>query len=676
MSKAGFRDDINGLRALAILVVMAFHFKLPGVGGGFAGVDVFFAVSGFLMTEIIQNRFDAGLFSLGSFYMARVRRIVPALLVLCALLVLFGLFGLDPIALEGLAGEAATALLFVSNFLLAAKSGGYFAAAPESHWLLHTWSLSVEWQFYLFYPLLFVILKAIRLPARYTPAVIAGIALLSLVLAQVLTIKVDSPIKWYFFMLPNRAWEMLAGGLVALGCRRWQPTGLLGVVLHYLGLGIIAASSVFVTEELPWPSVFSVPVVAGACLVLVAGRTHEAWARFLPVRLLGKWSYSIYLWHWPLLAAVTTFGLAMTPALGISLFALSVAVGFVSFELVEKRLTRLLFKNHWPAKLLPSLAVVLAACGATLATHGLEMQRTPDATRLAALREARAAMGDWDFRSGCTGGLRRIHGLEYCQIGNPKVHDVLVIGDSHAQQLIPRYAGLMAKAPGHGVLFITKGGCMPMRGVSRGGGYEACGKAMSEAYDVAMTGAYSRVVIVALWNGYLRGPKEGASSKDICFETADGCAFFKNNTAYYAHLRTVLQGFSRDIDSLRQKGVRVTVTDVIPAGDNADPRRLYTRIFFGGALLPDDLHRHAFDHDTSGQRQPIIAAARAGGADIVTPADRVCANDICPTHDGNRLLYHDGAHIRGTAAKDVRYGYLDSTILPGLESMPHPIAAR
>lgn len=208
-----FRKDINGLRAYAVMAVLLYHFDVAGITGGYAGVDVFFVISGFLMTAIILPKVEAGRFSLPGFYLARVRRILPAVAVLCVAVLAFGWFWLVPYLYESLGKNAGASLLFISNFTYN-RAGGYFAAPAHDNWLLHTWSLSVEWQFYLLYPLLLMLLA--RLPRSSRGLV--GAALLFILLASwaFAVYLTNAKPTSAFFMLPARAWELLAGSLVFL----------------------------------------------------------------------------------------------------------------------------------------------------------------------------------------------------------------------------------------------------------------------------------------------------------------------------------------------------------------------------------------------------------------------------------------------------------------------------
>ncbi|EEW7014461.1 acyltransferase family protein [Escherichia coli] len=298
-----FRYDINGLRAWAVVAVVLYHFGVPGFAGGFVGVDVFFVISGFLMTGIIITGLERGNFSLWGFYLARARRIIPALLVLCVSLLILGWFWLPNADYRMLASHVGTAVVFISNVKFW-REAGYFDAASHEKWLLHTWSLSVEWQFYILLPLCCLLVwhwfgkRGVKLAL-----VVAGL------LSLALSIYVSE--RWpgaAFYLLPTRAWEMLAGGLVWWGTRT-QPMPRQWAALAELGgfVLIILAITTF-DRGMLWPGYLALVPVVGAMLVLSANR-QRSWltANFFASRL-GASSYSIYLWHWPLVVLLTYIG--------------------------------------------------------------------------------------------------------------------------------------------------------------------------------------------------------------------------------------------------------------------------------------------------------------------------------------------------------------------------------
>ena len=243
---ADFRADVNGLRALAVSAVLLFHFNVPGFAGGFAGVDVFFVISGYLMTSIISRRLDDGNFSMGGFYRDRLLRIAPALVVLCGAMLAFGWFYLHWYEYRKLARHILASLGFVSNIVYFNESG-YFDHSPFKRWLLHTWSLSVEFQFYVLYPVLCSLIVRWFGWRRVLP-IVAVIAALAFALSVYASPRYPSGA---FYLLPTRAWELLAGALAF-----FLPAPVSAVrarVLGYTGMLLIVASVMLISERTVWP---------------------------------------------------------------------------------------------------------------------------------------------------------------------------------------------------------------------------------------------------------------------------------------------------------------------------------------------------------------------------------------------------------------------------------------
>lgn len=325
-----FRHDINGLRAWAVVAVVLYHFGVPGFAGGFVGVDVFFVISGFLMTGIIIAGLERGSFSLWGFYLARARRIIPALLVLCASLLVLGWFWLPNADYKMLAAHVGTAVAFISN-LKFWREAGYFDAASHEKWLLHTWSLSVEWQFYILLPLGCLLLWH-WFGKRGVKLALVAAGLLSLALS------VYASVRWpgaAFYLLPTRAWEMLAGGLVWWVTRAQPLPQQWTRLAEGLGFALIVLAIVFFDAAMQWPGYLALVPVVGAMLVLAANRSNS-WLTANPLaRHLGTSSYSIYLWHWPLVVLLTYVG-ETTNSLWVVLGILgSLVLGELSLRGVE-----------------------------------------------------------------------------------------------------------------------------------------------------------------------------------------------------------------------------------------------------------------------------------------------------------------------------------------------------
>jgi len=363
-----FRHDINGLRAIAVIAVVLFHFNSTWLPGGFAGVDVFFVISGFLMTGIIFKGLENTNFSILKFYIARANRIIPALAVLCFVLLALGLLLLTPIDYSDLGKHVASSLAFISNFTYW-KEIDYFDAGAHEKWLLHTWSLSVEWQFYIIYPMVLVALKKLvsldNLKRLIVVGTIIGFAF-----------NVYATLKWpssSYYLLTTRAWEMMIGGVAYL--YPWNTTEIRKKIIETVGVLLILISYAFISSSDPWPGYLSAFPVLGAALIILSNRKDSIITNNFIFQSIGRWSYSIYLWHWPIVVFIYNFTPNDNKLIGISL---SIILGFLSYKTIEKKNLfpeKIDFIKMWPAFI--SLATFIFSFF-ILYTNGLESRVTPD----------------------------------------------------------------------------------------------------------------------------------------------------------------------------------------------------------------------------------------------------------------------------------------------------------
>jgi peptidoglycan/LPS O-acetylase OafA/YrhL len=335
----GFRPDIEGLRALAVSAVVVYHARLLGVHGGFIGVDVFFVVSGFLITRLIVGELEGtGRLSLRTFWARRARRLLAASALVVATTALASHLVLPPLTQRSVVTDVVAAATFSSNFVFAGRLGSYFGAqlaqsTPSP--LLHFWSLAVEEQFYLFWPPLLVLLT--RRPRQYRRLVLATVVLvggLGFVLAAWMTPRAPS---WAFFLLPTRMGELLAGALLAIvgsQVRRIPDVGR--AALAWIGLAVVVAACFRFEETMPWPGTAVLVPVLGTMAVIVGGSvTRLAWSPGRPLstsvlQWIGRHSYALYLWHWPVLVLadarwgpLTWFQRLVAVAVALGLSALS-----------------------------------------------------------------------------------------------------------------------------------------------------------------------------------------------------------------------------------------------------------------------------------------------------------------------------------------------------------------
>lgn len=427
----GFRPDINGLRAWAVMAVILYHFNVPGFSGGFVGVDVFFVISGFLMTSIVVKGLETGAFSVLSFYAARVRRIVPALLVLCVVLLAVGYFVLSPLDYKQLATHAISALGFFSNIKFWSEAG-YFDVASHEKWLLHTWSLSVEWQFYLLLPLLLAAVWRLWPGRRAQLIFVLFGGAISFCASVLMTTQSSSSA---FYLLPARAWEMLAGGAVFLLARRFRFGLPAKMVVEAIGFVMIIVAILLFEWSTPWPGWRAALPVIGAMMVLAAQRGRSRLTGHHIAQWLGDRSYSLYLWHWPMVVALAFVDQpknTMAIAAGILLTFL---LGHLSCRWVELPVRRYLGSlpplRFW-IRVSAVFGTALIAALAIRLSNGIEGRLLPEVERVA------AASGSVNTRREACHASRGIESPS-CVWGGDTWR-VIALGDSHVSATVTAIA--------------------------------------------------------------------------------------------------------------------------------------------------------------------------------------------------------------------------------------------
>ncbi|MDQ3825461.1 MAG: acyltransferase family protein, partial [Actinomycetota bacterium] len=355
----GFRPDVEGLRGVAVLAVVLYHAAFPGLTGGFVGVDVFFVISGFLITGLLwQELMTTGTVRLARFYGARVRRLLPAAITVLVVVVVASAWWLPSLRARSVLVDALASAVYAGNYRFALRGTDYLAADGPASPLQHFWSLGVEEQFYLLWPALLIVTVWIARPAHgllcrggahrrmlpgpsVTPVTLAviGVALVS-VLASLHWTYTAGP--WAFFSLPSRAWELAIGGLIALSvplCRQLPST--LAALAGWTGLALILLACVRLGSSTPYPGVAALLPVLGTALVIAGGcaQPHEGVGLALsqrPLRQLGRYSYSWYLWHWPVLVlAPVVTGHALSLEARAAAVALSAGLAVLTTHAVE-----------------------------------------------------------------------------------------------------------------------------------------------------------------------------------------------------------------------------------------------------------------------------------------------------------------------------------------------------
>lgn len=325
-----FRYDINTLRAIAVLGVLLFHFKVPYADGGFAGVDIFFVISGYLMSRKVLNGMSKNTFSILDFYKRRALRIIPALLVLVAIVAFVTFFIYLPTDYRDLSKNALSSLVFLSNIVYSKVD--YFALSSDNNIFLHTWSLSVEWQFYLILPVVLVLMNRYFRNDRNKFLLLFVFASISSFAYSVYLSNQNPSISFYF--LHTRAWEMLLGGIAFL-CEDKIKVKFKSTIA-IIGYIILISSIVLLREDMRWPGVYTLIPTFATFVIILCNQNSFLILELRLVQFIGRTSYSIYLWHWPLYVFAGYFALYSVEYAQLIFLLVSIALGYASYNLIEK----------------------------------------------------------------------------------------------------------------------------------------------------------------------------------------------------------------------------------------------------------------------------------------------------------------------------------------------------
>ncbi len=625
-----YRPDIDGLRAIAAGIVVLYHAFPTLFPGGFVGVDVFFVISGYLITGILLRDIRAGGLRIATFYRRRVRRIFPALTVVLVACLAFGEFALYQDEYEQLGKHALAAATFVSNVVFW-REAGYFDTAAELKPLLHLWSLGVEEQFYIVWPLLLAVL------IRWRISVVHGAIAVTLASFAVGLMLVSSHQVAAFFLPFGRAWELTLGGLLACAAatpnvqERMNAYPRLQRAAGWAGLALIAAAVAVLDGRSRFPGAWALLPVLGACCIIWASERSGANRVILasrPFVFVGLISYPLYLWHWPLLSFLRILEDDTQPA-RVGAVAASLLLAWLTYRYVELPVRRGLGPVFLPRRTVPALCTALAACGAV----GLAANRdflVPISAGHAHVTAAVEAAHDWSYQ-----GDRVIAGRE--------PGSVLFFGDSHMQQYFPRIESLAKRGViGKSVVFKTEGGCVPLPGIERSS--QPCLAFVEEGFRLAARA--DTVVIAASW--------AGLPEKTDYYWAKDGRPF----DARSGDLDAALKGFGERLAALKRAGKRVIVVTSSPRGPEFDPKHMVLRDRLQFEWRPARVERASLVEVTRAVDERLRAAVLAAGAEIVDPLEYLCAATCANVVDG-KPVFMDTSHIRASYVKD-RVTYLDA----------------
>ena len=498
------RADIDGLRAIAVVPVVLFHAGVSQVSGGFVGVDIFFVISGYLITSLILGEMAEGRFSLLSFYERRIRRIFPALFLVLAVSSVLALRLFMPPDLVAFGRSLVATALFVSNMHFYADTG-YFDAALDTKPLLHTWSLAIEEQFYIVFPLL--LLLAVRWGGRRWIGVVLALFALSLA-ASIRITPVDPDAA--FYLAPTRAWELLLGALLASGIVPSVRFPVLREALAVVGLALIGYAVFHFSSATPFPGSSALIPCLGAALLIYAGQGERIsmvskalglW----PLAFVGLISYSLYLWHWPLLVFAHYYNIReLSGAQTASIVIVSFVLAVLSWAYVEQPFRRKpirISREMLFAGAATAIAVFVVSGTLDVRTKGFPGRLPPEA--LAIGRSAKASETEKALQRSCA-----LAGPDHpCVAGAQVTPSYALWGDSHAIAMVAALAE-MAERHGKSIKAFVAHGCPPVFGVHRDGQFAGCYarnaevlRALEESREI------KSVILISRYAQYVDGKK-------------------------------------------------------------------------------------------------------------------------------------------------------------------------
>lgn len=638
MSQISYRPEIDGLRALAILSVALFHAEL-GFEGGYAGVDIFFVISGFLITSILYKDAAAGQLNLVQFWERRIRRILPALTAVLVFCTLFGAIVYFPANLIDFGKQLRAQSVFGSNILFYLQSG-YFDSSSELKTLLHTWSLAIEEQFYFGFPILFYALYKFR--KEWLIPVVSVLAIGSLgVSVYWLQKDLNSAA---FYLLPSRAWELMVGSLLALYRPSRPLPGKFAEIISAAGFAAIVYTVISFDNKTPFPGFAALlPTLGAAAIIFSCTNYQTKVAKFLSLRpmvFVGLVSYSWYLWHWPVISFFRYLpGLKFNGLTGAICLLISFGLAVLSWRYIERPFRGKDSVMGRKALFGCALAILLtcAVIGHVFVVkEGLPNRMSETATRLA------SGMFDNNPYEECVDDVEgRIKSNTLCQTkpeaGAPKF---LAWGDSFTNSMVPGFYHL-AEEEGVNGSIATYSACPPILGLKqrKDGRSFTCADFNDGVLSLIKKNDIKKVFLIGNWYGWMREERKTYFDDESLFE-----AYKDQYTSKAA------AGLRHTVKTLRDMGVEPIVV-VAQAYAMEDPARylaleemydIEPRTIF----IPRDENR---EH-TAPVIEPLIKDLRADGVEIIDFRDMLCDETQCRVQHDGYSLYADRSHLSSKGA--------------------------
>lgn len=627
-----FRSDINTLRALAVAVVVLYHFDIGGFSGGFVGVDIFFVISGFLLTGIVTRQLESGKFSIFDFYSSRIIRIIPALVVLCGSLLVLGWALLAPDDYSTLAIHVRDTLLFVSNNTYR-KESGYFDADSHEKWLLHTWSLSVEWQFYLLLPVILSVVWKIR--SRRTFLFFCIVTLATVSFYSCIGKVNDAPTK-AFYILKYRCWEMLIGGALFFLVDWFRLPEWISKICFYAGLLLLFLSITVINSGTIWPGWYTIPPVLAACLLILSNTNNYFFCNFYPAQWAGSRSYSIYLWHWPVVVLLAYYQKLNNGLWLASGLMLSLLLGEISFRYVEKPLNKKFGSNRYiyPVTIVGLAAGICAISYYLIYAKGMPSRVAAEVASISAEKNNRAKSGH-----SCIYDADKEKGPLSCVYGEGQAA-AIVLGDSHASAIVTAVHAAMRNSSAS-VYLWSRAACPVIKGVTAKIDQDCDGFVSWVEKSLDAIPADVPIVIIERWSIYAFGANEGVVGDGkikppVFFDQPYDLPSPEFLTQFSDKSISTICRIANDRKVYLVKPVpemRINVPQVLARWKMTGVDK---RIFIS---MEEYNIRHQFILDMMGE------ARKRCSVEILDPLPYLCERDMCFGDKNGKPIYFDDDHL-------------------------------
>lgn len=629
-----YRPDIDGLRAIAVLSVVLFHSGLGLLSGGFVGVDIFFVISGFLITSIIIDDLNKNKFSIKHFYERRIRRIFPALYVVCVVSLVFSYFIFLPDELEAFGKSLVATLLFFSNILFWSETG-YFDASADLKPLLHTWSLAVEEQFYIFFPILLIVVSKF-FKSRYAPLLII-VGALSFILS---VWGAEHKPSATFYWAPTRAWELIIGAILALRVipsikRRWQSE-LLGVI----GFLLIAYAVFFFDYDTEFPGLNALFPCLGSALLIYSQSTQKSLTYFVlsrkPLVFIGLCSYSFYLWHWPVFVFAKYLSIEpLTQIESLFLILFSFILSVITWKFIEAPFrNKNLFSGKWKIFILALLtSIPLFIASVSLISSKGAPYRFPDIEKLETYKGSIIDTKCVDINIADFDQRKCIFGDEI-----QAKTSFVVWGDSHAGAFV-RGIGEGAENYNKSGYLASTSGCPPILNVITARDREPYKCQKSNNSILKKIQKTDLVFLVARWTYYTR--------KSLI--NHDGPVWLNNqNSTLISELenyRVLEQGLNVTVKAIKEKGAMPIIVSTVPEFTKSVPEAYF--LFDKQVKISKNL----FDQNRQKTDQILRNISQQNSVLYIDPSSVFCDEKKCVGNNGDQVYFSDNDHLNLNGAQ-------------------------